>query len=996
MSDFDKVKQVASILDIITGESGLQMKGKHLEECPFCGGHECFSINEAERFYKCFQCNNGGDVFTFMETYHNVSKVESLVRTAQIAGVRIENRKSTGDVALKLSVKDQIFSEAAQYYHSHMLVNGGMEYLSCKRGHSQAVLSKMQVGWSDGGLTDYLKGKGFSEADIVKSRLGKEWKNDDGNVFLVDFFRKGLAVFPHFSGQRVAHFTIKDPEKKLKYQLPNEARSKDWRFYNQNALQSYSEVLVVEGEDDLLSVMDAGIQHVIGLIGQPADYQIKALKSYAANKHLYLWLDNDTAGKEFVRKICGSLRGISNVRVISHPGETKDPDEYLLTCEVNKKAEVKRLQEDAVDYLSWEIGEISRLNSLEERLKELKERGVFAAVAEMVEAEKLVFIAKIELMGFPKSAVEEQLDFHHELLSDINGYYAVLSNKKEADPNVLALKIFHYFHRKGRFFYDRTDSVFLLYQHYTYIVGNNRPFNALIKRMTGMLPTKEPGRSVWESLASEAYNSGKQMDVASWIHTDRNTDTIYVNLNSSENIILKISKNGIDEIPNGLNSDSVFLKSSRRILPFHFLPDASVQEGMQYLKTLIFDNLTCDKEQRYLIILWTISALLVDFAPYQALMKFAGATESGKTTAARLLSLLIYGNQHLGDPTGAAAYAIAAQNPLLIIDNLESEDFTKTINKFLLLSATKGQKEKRTSGTESDTTQEDLRALILVTAIEPFTKPELINRTYDITFSTQHKSDGFIEDEVIRELLKKRDLILSAILKFVHGEVLPHLQKRKDYITILKKEYKGHSKSRTDEYLATLMLMLEKVLKYMPYYNPDTDLLSGIELGDKEIRKAWIEYQNNKAKETETASNSIIKLLDGLVREYIAKMKDMTPEDHKGYDGEIFVYTHPEYLLELVKTKPQTVEEDGETFIKSEIEFIATATDIVQALDKFCKNNGIPNPYKSVAVFVSRLMNDTKVLKKSGWDIIAKPGMEPHFKKIRGIKFWKFRKTIIR
>jgi len=998
MNDFDKVKQSVNILEIITRETGLQMKGQHLEECPFCHGHNCFSINEAEGYYKCFQCDAGGDVFTFLEKYHSIDSHASLEMAAKLSGVKLQIQKSTtGDSSLRLSTKERIFAEAAQYYHSHIFTNGGSNYLVERRGHCEDVLKKMQVGWSDGNLTDFLKAKGFAEKDLVKSHLSKEWTNDQGNTFLVDFFRKGTAIFPHYSGQRVAHFTFKDPADELEYQLPNEARAKEWRFYNQNALQSFSEVIVVEGENDLLSVMDAGVHHVIGLIGQPAEYQIKSLKSFAASKHLYLWLDNDAGGEKFIRKICGALRGISHVRIITHPGDTKDPDEYLLGYSGNKKAEIKRLKEESLDYLSWEICEISKLESLEKQLNALKERGIFSAVAEMVEAQKLVFISKIEALGFTRSAVEEQLEFHHELLADINGYYACLSNKKDADPNILALKIFTYFNKNGRFFYDRMNDVFLLYQHFTYEIGNNRPFNALIKRMTGMLPTKEPGRSVWESLASEAYNSGRRIDIASWIFTDRNTDTIYVNLNSPENILIKLSKHGLDEIPNGLNPEGVFLKSSRKIMPFQFLPDTSIFEGMKLLKSIIFDNLTCDLEQRYLVVLWTISALLLDFAPYMALMKFSGSTASGKTTAARLLSLLIYGNEHLGDPTGAAAYAIASQNPLLIIDNLESEDLTKTLNKFLLLSATKGQKEKRTGGTESDTTQEDPKALVLVTAIEPFTKAELINRTYDIDFSSSNKSDDFFEDEVIRQLIKKRDIILTAILKFVQIDVLPSLEKRKDYITVLKKEYKGHAKCRTDEYLSTLMLMLEKILKYIPYYDPDTDIMSGIESGDKDIRKAWIEYQNAKAKETETSSNSIIKLLDSMVREYLAKMKDVSPEYNSGYEEEIFVYTHPEYLLELIKTKPQIIiEENGESYTQSTIEFIATATDIVQALDRFCKNNGLANPFKSVAVFISRLMNDTNIMKKSGWEIITKPGMEPHYKKIRGVKFWKLRKTIVR
>lgn len=1007
MTDFDTIKSNLPIATLALSYGG-ERKKAHVNPAPCCGHHDCFAVYDDQNSWHCFSCGKGGSVIDLVMAVDGCDSAEALRRCAEKAGVQLKGEKRPKDVTgLNLTVRESLFAATAEYYHSHMLTNGGKEYLVERRGHKEDVLKAMKVGWTDGCLVEHLKCQGFSEQEILAASLAKPIRNGDG-TFLVDFFPKGVAIFPHLNGNRVEHFTLKDPQKgvrspehpdDIKYQLPKEARSNEWRFYNQSVFHKYSEILVVEGENDALSILDADVKHVAALIGQPADYQVKALKSFAASKHIYLWMDNDEGGRGFVRKICGELKDATNVRVIIYDAAYKDPDEYLQKFKGDKRREVKRLQVESVDYIAWEIAQIAQLASLEERLKALKERKIFAAIANMVEAEKQVFIEKITLLGFTASAIEEQLLNNQELRTNLNLYLEGLGNKKDADPNIIAGKIFNYFIKDGRFFYDRTNAVYLLYQHHTYEVGNNRPFNALVKRMTGLLPTKEPGRSVWESLASEAYSSGKQIDIVSWIATDRLTDTIYINLNSPNNVILKVSKEGIEEIPNGLNDDCVLLKSSRKIMPFNFLPDTNVQEGMRLLKELVFDNLTCEKEQKYLVLCWFISAFLLDFAPYMALMKFSGATASGKTTAARLLSLLMYGNEHLGDPSAAAAYALSSQNPLLIIDNLESDDFTKSILKFLLLSATKGGKEKRTAGTETDTTQEQPKALVLVTAIEPFIKSELINRTYDIEFSSKFKCNEFIEDEVVRALLKNRNVILSAVIKFIQKEVLPNLEKRKDFIVILKKEYKGHSKSRTDEYLSTLMLMLEKILKYIPVYGPD-DLLFGVETGDKEIRKAWIEYQDMKAKDTETGSNSLIKLLDGLVREYLLKMKELEATHHKDYKEPVFVWTHPEYYIEIFKTKGETITGEGDDtkdmFIRSYIEFTATSLELVNAFDRLCKNQGSKNPYHNASVFASRLRNDQSTLSTGGWEIISRPGIEPYFTRIRGERFWKFRKTLIR
>ena len=996
-NDYERIKERLDLLSVIAQDTGLKMKGHHLEECPFCQGHACFSIKDGH--YKCFQCAAAGDVFTFLETFHKIDKSEALKKAARIAGVELAEKKPKDNSGVNLTIKETIFLAAAEHYHTNISNNGGKAYLIEQRGHKEDILKAMQVGWSLGDLTEYLRSKGYTDIQIKASGLARE-KDIDGKPRLMDFFKKDLAIFPHYEKGKVLHFTMKDPQKKLAYQLPNEVRLKDWRFYNQGALNKFNEVIVVEGENDLLSVLDAEVQHVIGLIGQPADYQIKTLKTYCATKHLYLWLDNDEGGKGFIRKICKEMSISNNIRVVVYDENVKDPDEYLRKFEGDRRKEIRRLQAEAIDFISWEIGEISKLETLELRLKALKDRKVFQAVSEMVEAEKLVYVEKLVALGFNAEAIEEQIEVNQDLRRELAIYFERIP-KKDANPNFVAGIIYKHLSQSGRFFRDKMSDVYLLYQHHIYQIGNNRPFNALMKKSSSLLPTKEPGRSVWESLASEAYNAGRQIDLASWIYTDRTTDTIYINLNSPNSMILKVSKEGVAETPNGLNKEGVLLKSSHKILPLNFLPDVDIQEGMTALKELIFDNLTCEKEQRYMILCWMMSAFLLDFAPYYALMKFSGPTSAGKTTAARLISLLIYGNEHLGDPSTAAAYAVAAQNPLLIIDNLESDDFTKSMSKFLLLSATKGGKEKRTQGTDSDTIQEQPKALVLITAIEPFTKAEMINRTYDIDFLSQYKSEDFIEDEAIRAIIKKRDLIMSAILKFLQKDILTHLEKRRDFITILKKEHKGHSKNRTDEFLATLMLMLEKVLRYIPYYDPeDFSFGSPDEIADatKDIRNAWISYQDAKARDTEKSSNTIIKLLDGLMREYIMKMRDTEPTYNKDYDEDVFVWTHPEYMIEVVKTKAETMkdEQTGEAYTRARMEFMTTSNDIVLALDRFCRNSGIKNPYEKASVFASRLKNDRELLKRSGWELVSREGFEPYYTRRHGERYWKFRKVIIR
>ncbi len=1000
MNDFARVKKELNLFNVITGETGLKIKNAHLESCPFCDGHDCFSVQPDRDFYKCFQCNEGGDVFNFLQLFYNTNKKDALEKAAAIAGIQLSTSSTQ---KRRFTVTEKILIETAKHYHKNMLSNGGQDYLTNKRGHNINTLKKMQVGVSDGELLGHLR-RTYSDDDIKKTGITKERKIK-GEPTLVDFFDKSLLVYPHFISGKVRHFTSKDPRKKKPpYQLKKKYRHKEWVFYNQDAINKHDELILLEGEDDLQSVLDSKIENVIGLIGQVSDEQIKALDMKCRKKVLFIWMDNDEAnpntrkkpGHEYIRKICTGLKNI-DIKIILYP-DNQDPDQYLQNFRGDRRKEIKRLMDEAVDFISWEITQAAQEPNLEDKLKKLKDNNVFQMITIQPEIKQQIYIEKLESLGFTKKAIAEQIESKIDIKRKLNIYFETLARKADADPIFIANLLFNFFSKDGRFYKTRDKNVFLLYQNTTYEISNNLPFNALIMRLTDLLPTKEPGRSVWVALANMGYNSGIEITMASWIHTDKDTDTIYINLNSPQNMILKITqKHGVKEIPNGLNEDNVLLNSSNSILPFTYLPDTDPHEGFRVIKNLIFDNLTCEKEQRYLIMCWLISAFLIDFVSKQALLKFAGATASGKTTGAKLLSILVYGTEEVGAPTAAAAFAEASKNPMLLIDNLESNDITSAMKDFLLLSASRSNKSKRTSGTESDTTKEKPKALVLVTAIEPFTLAEMINRTIEIFFDKKFHGDGFIEDEVARELIKKRDIIISSILKVISKKIIPSLSDRKTYISILQKQHKGHSKERNNEYIALLMVILDKILPYLPFYSEE-DFLYGIESGAPDIWKAWIEYQDTRARDTEAGSNNILKMLDGIVREYIYKIKELklTPDIVFGYDEEVFVYQHPDYGLKLIKSKPiKKSENEYEDYTETHIEFVAMASEIVGAFDTFCKNKGIKNPYSSPAVFGRRLENDLVILKKEGWALDAKESIYPYYKKVRGKRFYKFLNTRI-
>jgi len=1023
--DFARVKEALSLKDVIMDATGFKVKGGHLEECPFCHKKKCFSIKGLG--YHCFKCDEAGDVIIFFEKYNNMTRGQALEKCAGLAG--IELKKASTSRAVEMTVKERIFRDAAAYYNEQAMSGPGRSYFIERRGHDERLLQDMQLGYADGRLKDHLLGLNYSIEDVVG--VGLVQKVDKGNgkgpkVLYRDYFPKDVAIFPHFDARgRVLHFTqkdadpvrSKDPDKKVRWQLKKEHTDREWRFYNQKAMKGDS-VILVEGENDLLAIMSAGHRNVMAIIGQISDVQLKALQDNMKHKDLYLWLDNDgvfdkgaegsasekrgKGGRGFTEKICKALKSASyGVRIIEHGGEAKDPDEHLRAISGNARQEVQRLIEGAITYVGWQLRRVGEMQDPHEIVKALEDRKMFATLAAMPSINRFPYIEILKGMGLTEEMISEAMEVNRELREALKA----MGDLTKVNIHNVVSTIYEHFAANGKFFRDIKHNVYLLYQNHIYGIDNNTPFNALMARSGALLVNKAPGPQVWEGLRCKGFNEGTQIDIASWLATEDRRGCIYVNFNSPDNTILKISGAGIEEVPNGLNEDDVLLRASDKIRSMEFNQGVTIRDGLEVLRNLVLNNMTCDIEQRYLIICWMISAFLHDFMPYQALMKFSGESSSGKTTAAKLVSHVLYGQEVLGHVSSAAAFSMAAQNPLVILDNLEADNRGKAMQTFLLLASTGGTKDKRAGGTDSDTISEKPKSLVLITAIEPLEQAELINRTMDIEFRKSHRLDNFVESIVVRDIDKQRETIISAILKLLAADILPNMEEGiKENLKILKKVYRGHSKDRADEYLALLMLILEKILPHMPFRG-----LDDFTTKPADIWAEWINYQNQQARDDEIQSNSILRMLDGLAAAYVHEMRDgkyeQYPEQpglHLMKDVKVFRYRHKLYMLEAEKTEPKqvTTGRDGkpcDPYYRSYLSFTMPSSELVVAMSAWCKEKGLRNPYDNAGRFTKRFQNDRETLRRGGWEIEEKESLKGPYSKITGgTRFITIRKTLER
>lgn len=481
--------------------------------------------------------------------------------------------------------------------------------------------------------------------------------------------------------------------------------------------------------------------------------------------------------------------------------------------------------------------------------------------------------------------------------------------------------------------------------------GRKRVYSALMYEHTGQVPTSNGGRTFFEVLSSLATVHGKERDQFSWLHTDVKSCVIWFNLNNERKEIVKISPEGVQIIPNGNNGDSVILTDSRKMQPVQFLVDADLAEADRLLKELLIDNITCDPGQKLLIITWLCSFLLMDFSSTKPMTRFEGPAGSGKTTASKLISTLLYGAPQHKKSTDAANYTDGSKNPLIVLDNIEVKQMTDELVAFMLTSITGVAREKRRGGTDAETIVEQTKCLINTTGIEPLCGDltEIMSRTFTVNFDVAlHENPSFIESRVIAEIQQHRDLIMSAIFKRTsHILALMQSGAQSRVMELINSRVKNHDKRRCNEYLSIMYLMLLAGAE---------DSL--VEEGLRELREdfvRWLELTNETSRDTARLSNPIAEALQLLFKSYQQAVSHDQSALYGSQDKSNYVATFTErYLVAFESTTALEPLFIGRLF---------------PALKRLTKDFGLSFPFKDPGQLAKRMYNDQKLIEQAGIDI---------------------------
>lgn len=979
---FQDVKRAANLATYIEQATGTAPKksGASLffNPCPLCQHRDCFALYGQEKdAYKCHSCGDGGDIFTFAEKFKNMSKGEALKDVAKFAGVPLPDlRRAQRPADNPL----QRVLEAAVTYYAKVL-EGSADMLAWLtlpkpegRGHTQQTLQALEVGVSDGKLAEALQAQGFSLEEVKAAGLYVESKNEPGQWR--DFFMPGLCIFPHrLPAGEIAHFTLKDPRKKVNYQFKAEHRLDGFVFGNQKAIRA-DKIILVEGENDLASFFDAGERNVLASLGSLSDDQTRWLDVHSHGKTFYLWFDYDTqpgdkgqppAGIRYTRKTYQRLLKNKSCQVLvvsglMDPGE--DPDDWIQKDLESAPKRIAAALKKAHNPLLWELRVMPddvRADA-DASLRYFEAIEFFDHLGLLPDLHRDAVIVEMQKLGFSRDAImssikdtyglREQLD---ALLDSFNG-----STRSDSYKRTVAAAVWDFFKQRGRFFVSG-DKLHLFYHHTIYQIGDNVPFKALMHKEAGINYKQDVAGFVWEELKALCFTRGDRLKEFGWISLFPSDEgpVLYLNLKDPANRILRITSGNVDIAENGTNSHNVLLAESGQMEPFTYDPEANIAAAMRDMKRLMLDSLACPPAQRYLLLAWALSAYLMPITSSRALMKLEGGSGSGKTTAAETLSLLLYGKSMVGRSSTASDYSMAATEPLIIKDNLETDDINRNSLNFLLLAATGATNIKRLQGTDSGVVTEKINCLVAITAIEPLSKPELINRAFTIEFNKRWQRNDFGKDDNNRRILARRGEILSAWLQVIAERVLPNLDECRELVAYIREHHKDYSKDRVSEFTALLALIAKALLHYIPL-SAELKMDKGSRQPEYVLLDAWIKYQNEHSRQTEQGTNAVLQLLDGLRRVFLIDFSKRAQPAGDTVWCELMGVT-----VERAAVRDSALQPTGfQTYA-----FEASTADLLAMINRYSREYGLKAPFSNARQLGVRIANEMDTLCRAGWEI---------------------------
>ncbi|CBK75640.1 DNA primase [Butyrivibrio fibrisolvens 16/4] len=335
----EEVRTRTNIVDVISQYVNLQKKGsQYFGLCPFHNEKTgSFSVSPQKQMYYCFGCGAGGNVFSFLMAYENMTFKEAVEELAPKCGVTLPQREMTAQERQRADKRSKLFEinkEAAAYYYKLLRSDVGKQAMDYFTGRQLSVETMHKFGlgctskYSDS-LYKYLRGKGYDD-NILK----------DCGLITIDEKRGGhdkfwnRAMFPIFDANgKVVAFggrVMGDGEPKYlnspETEIFNKSKTLFGLYFARKTRRE--QFILCEGYMDVISLHQAGFDNAVASLGTAlTEGHAGILKRYV--KDVYLSYDSDGAGQKAALRAIPILKNAGISCRIINMSPYKDPDEFI-------------------------------------------------------------------------------------------------------------------------------------------------------------------------------------------------------------------------------------------------------------------------------------------------------------------------------------------------------------------------------------------------------------------------------------------------------------------------------------------------------------------------------------------------------------------------------------------------------------------------------------------------------------------------------------------
>ncbi len=363
----EQVRQAVDIVDLVGSYVQLRRQGRnYVAICPWHDdSRPSLQVNPDRQSFKCWVCDYGGDVFSFVMRSENMEFREALEFLAERSGIDLRQYQRAGSSSTPdgmIGAEDgparggrgdekralyRVAAWAEEQFHRCLLespeAEAGRVYFA-QRGLTSETIQRFKLGFAPNRWDWILeRARGTEWTPPLLERVGLLRRKEQGGYY--DWFRGrvmfsirdsrsrpvafGGRVLPQLAGEGVAKY-INSPETPL--------FSKSRELYGLDAarenFKAENGVIVMEGYTDALMAHQFGIGNCVAVLGTAlGERHLQLLRRYT--DRITLVLDGDAAGQRRTNEILDALLALFeknqiDLRILILPGGV-DPCDFIAT-----------------------------------------------------------------------------------------------------------------------------------------------------------------------------------------------------------------------------------------------------------------------------------------------------------------------------------------------------------------------------------------------------------------------------------------------------------------------------------------------------------------------------------------------------------------------------------------------------------------------------------------------------------------------------------------